>query len=451
MKSKNIDICNGPLFKNVFIFAVPMILSGILQLLFNAVDMVVVGQFAGERALAAVGATSSTINLIINLFTALSIGVSVVVSQNYGAKSYNDVSESLHTAMLLSVLGGVVVAVIGFFAARPLLELIDTPVEILDMSTLYMKIYFVGMPASLIYNFGASALRAVGNTKEPMYYLLFGGVINAILNLVLVIAFHMDVDGVAIATVVSQTVSAALVVRKLMLSDDCMKFDIRKMRIHLDKLMFILRIGIPAGISGCIFSLSNMLIQSSLNSFNDENMIAGSTVSGNIEGFIYVAMTAFNHAAITFTGQNIGAGNPKRVKKVLAANTLWVVVVGGIMGIFCILFDTTLLKIYSPDFSVIDFGAKRLLIICSTYFICGVMEVFVGTLRGMGISAITSIITVVGVIGIRLFWIYTIFAKHRDFEVIFWSYPVSWLVICFALFVCFIIGYKKLTANYLTE
>ncbi len=451
MKNKNVDICNGPLLKNVLIFAVPMILSGILQLLFNAVDMVVVGQFAGERALAAVGATSSTINLIVNLFTALSVGVSVAVSQNYGAKSYDDVSESLHTAMLLSVLGGIVVAGFGFFAARPLLELIDTPVEILDMSTLYMKIYFIGMPASLIYNFGASALRAVGNTKEPMYYLLIGGVVNAILNLVLVIAFHMDVDGVAIATVVSQTISAALVVRRLVLSNDCMKFAVRKMKIHFDKLMFILKIGIPAGISGCIFSLSNMLIQSSLNSFNDENMIAGSTVSGNIEGFVYVAMTAFNHAAITFTGQNIGAGKPKRVKKVLTANLLWVVLIGGIMGILCILFDTTLLRIYSPELSVIEFGAKRLFIICSTYFICGVMEVFVGTLRGMGISAITSITTVVGVIGIRLFWIYTVFAKHRDFEVLLWSYPVSWVVICFALFVCFVIGYKKITANYLAE
>lgn len=451
MNNRNIDMCNGPLLKNVLIFAVPMILSGILQLLFNAIDMVVVGQFAGERALAAVGATSSTINLIINLFTALSVGVSVVISQNYGARSYQDVSESLHTAMLLSVLGGIFVAVLGFFVAKPLLQLIDTPVELLDMSTLYMKIYFIGMPASLIYNFGASALRAVGNTKEPMYYLLIGGVINAILNLILVIVFHMDVDGVAIATVVSQTVSAALVVRRLMLSTDCMKFDVRKMEIHFDKLIFILKIGIPAGVSGCIFSISNMLIQSSLNSFNDENMIAGSTVSGNIEGFIYVAMTAFNHAAITFTGQNIGAGKPKRVKKVLSANLLWVVLVGVIMGILCILFDTTLLRIYSPELAVIGYGAKRLFIICSTYFVCGIMEVFVGTLRGMGISTITSIITVVGVIGVRLFWVYTIFAEHRDFEVLLWSYPVSWVVICIALLGCFIMGYRKLTINDLNE
>ncbi len=451
MKNKNIDMCNGPLFKNVLIFAVPMILSGILQLLFNAVDMVVVGQFAGNSALAAVGATSSTINLIVNLFTALSVGVSVAISQNYGAQSYDDVSESLHTSMLLSVLGGIVVAIIGFFVSRPLLELIDTPAEILDKSTLYMKIYFLGMPASLVYNFGASALRAVGNTKEPMYYLLLGGVINAILNLILVLAFNMDVDGVAIATVASQMISAILVIRRLIITTDCMKLDLRKLKIHFDKLVFILRIGIPAGISGCIFSLSNMLIQSSLNSFNDENMIAGSTVSGNIEGFVYVAMAAFNHAAITFTGQNIGAGKPGRVKKVLAANTLWVVLVGGFLGILFILFNTTLLKLYSPELAVIEFGAKRLFIICSTYFICGVMEVLVGTLRGMGISTITSIISVVGVIGIRLFWIYTVFAKHRDFEVLLWSYPVSWVVICFALFGCFIIGYKKLTANYLTE
>ena len=314
-----------------------------------------------------------------------------------------------------------------------------------------MKIYFIGMPSSLIYNFGASALRAVGNTKEPMYYLLFGGIINAILNLVLVMAFHMDVDGVAIATVVSQTVSAALVVRKLMLSNDCMKFNVQKMKIHFDKLLFIFKIGIPAGISGCIFSLSNMLIQSSLNSFNDENMIAGSTVSGNIEGFIYVAMTAFNHAAITFAGQNIGAGKPKRVKKVLGANLLWVVLVGGIMGLFCILFDTTLLKFYSPEIAVIEYGTKRLFIICSTYFVCGIMEVLVGILRGMGISTITSITTVVGVIGVRLFWVYTIFAKYRDFELLFWSYPVSWVVICVALFGCFVIGYRKLTMNHLNE
>lgn len=451
MSDKTIDMCNGPLFKKVFVFALPMMLSGVLQLLFNAVDMVVVGQFAGERALAAVGATSSTINLIVTLFTALSVGVSVVISQNYGAKSYEDVSQALHTAMLLSAIGGIVVGFIGFFVSRPLLILIDTPNDILDMSTLYMRIYFLGMPASLIYNFGASALRAVGNTKQPMYYLMLGGLTNAVLNLVFVLVFHMDVDGVAIATVASQIVSAALVVRRLIVSTDFIKLEIRKLRIYLDKLTFILRIGIPAGVSGCIFALSNMLIQSSLNSFNNENMIAGSTVAGNIEGFIYVAMTAFNHAAITFTGQNIGAGKPHRVKKVLGATTVWVVLVGSVLGLLCILLDTPLLKLYSPEPEVISFGAKRLFIVASTYFLCGIMEVLVGTLRGMGISTITSITTVAGVIGMRLFWIYTVFAKHRDFETLFWSYPVSWIIICIALYVCFLIGYKRLLAEHYIE
>ncbi len=444
MRNKSIDMCNGPLLKNVFIFAVPMMLSGILQLLFNAVDMIVVGQFAGNSALASVGATSSTINLLVTLFTSLSVGVSVVISQNFGAQSYDDVSKSLHTAMCLSVLGGISVAVIGFFCARPLLILIDTPVEILDKATLYMKIYFIGMPASLVYNFGASALRAVGNTKQPMYYLIIGGAINAVLNLVFVIVFGMDVDGVAIATVVAQTVSAALVVRRLILADDCLKLDLRKLRIYPDKLVFILKIGIPAGISGCIFSLSNMLIQSSLNSFDNENMIAGSTVAGNIEGFIYVAMTAFNHASITFTGQNIGAGKGKRVKNVLLTNMFWVTVVGGVLGILCLVFDRSLLSLYSTEAEVLYYGEKRLFIISLTYFLCGIMEVLVGTLRGMGISALTSFINVVGIIGIRLFWIYTIFAQHRSFEVLYCSYPVSWAIICMALFICFCIGYKKL-------
>ena len=444
MKSKSIDMCNGPLLKNVFIFALPMIISGVLQLMFNAIDMIVVGQFAGNSALASVGATTSTINLIVNLFTSLSIGVSVVISQNYGAESFDDVSESLHTAMLLSVLGGITVGLIGFFSARPLLMLIDTPAEILDKAIIYMKIYFIGMPASLIYNFGASALRAIGNTKQPMYYLLIGGAVNAVLNLVFVIVFGMDVDGVAIATVVAQTISAILVVRRLILSDNCLKLDLRKLKIYPEKLMFILKIGVPAGISGCVFSLSNMLIQSSLNSFENENMIAGSTVAGNIEGFIYVAMTAFNHAAITFTGQNIGAGKCERVKKVLWTNIFWVTVVGGALGLLCLIFDRSLLSLYSTEFQVINYGEKRLFIIGITYFMCGIMEVLVGTLRGMGISTLTSFINVVGIISIRLFWVYTIFAHYRSFDVLYWSYPVSWTIICIALFACFCIGYKKL-------
>ena len=443
MSSRTIDMCNGPLVKKIVVFSAPIILSGILQLLFTAVDMVVVGQFAESSALAAVGATSATINLLINLFTALSVGVSVSVSKNFGANSHEDVSQTVHTAMMLSIITGVFVGVMGFALSRPILILIDTPIGILEKATLYMKIYFIGMPASMVYNFGAAILRAVGDSKRPMYYLTIGGVVNVILNLIFVLGFGMDVDGVALGTVASQTLAAILVVIRLMREDGCIRLVLKELKIYTDKLVDILKVGIPAGVSGCIFSASNMIVQASLNSFNNDLIIAGTTISGNIECFVYMAMVGFNNAAITFTAQNYGAGKFYRIKKVLFHCSWLVTLVSIVMGLFCILLDKELLGIYSPDPEVVKYGALRLNIICITYFICGIMEVLVGTLRGMGFSTITTLISVLGIVGVRVIWIYTIFANHRTLEMLYWSYPASWLFIALALLVCFMVAYHK--------
>lgn len=438
-------MCNGPLLGKIVLYSVPLMLSGILQLLFNAADIVVVGRFAGNHALAAVGATSSLINLLVNLFMGLSVGANVLVARFYGGGQKKEISETVHTAVLTAVIGGVLLAFLGFFLSRPLLAMMGTPEDVLAHSVLYMKIYFAGMPVMLLYNYGSSILRAVGDTKRPLYYLMIAGVVNVILNLIFVILFQMGVAGVALATVISQVISAGLIVRCLMVSQSSYKLEIRELRFHADKFLKIMKIGIPAGLQGSIFSISNVLIQSSVNSFGSIAM-AGNTAGANIEGFVYMAMNALHQTALSFTGQNIGARKYDRVYKIMGMCLSLVAAVGIVLGNSAYFFGKYLLGIYSEDPDVIQYGLVRLSVICTMYFLCGLMDVMVGVLRGMGYSVMPMIVSLTGACGLRILWIYTVFAAYRTLFVLYLSYPVTWTITFLAHLICFFVVRKKITS-----
>lgn len=442
-KSYEIDMCNGPILKKVLVFAVPLMLSGILQLLFNAADIIVVGRFAGSSSLAAVGSTTALINLLINIFIGLSIGANVMVARYYGAKNEKDVSETVHMAIAMSLLSGLFLVVIGFFASRLLLEMMGTPEEVLNKAVVYMKIYFAGMPVIMAYNFGSAILRAVGDTKRPLYYLTLAGVVNIVLNLFFVVKLNMDVAGVALATVVAQCISAALVLRCLMKMDGPLKLYLKKLRIDKRKTLQIMKIGLPAGMQGAIFSISNVLIQSSVNSFGAIAM-AGNTASANIEGFVYTSMNAIYQTNLSFTSQNIGGGKFTRVSRILMICLGTVTVVGMALGLGAVIGGTDLLKIYSSDPEVISYGMLRMSIICTTYFICGWMDTLVGSLRGMGYSVLPMIVSLTGACGLRVIWIFTIFAHYHTLFSLYISYPISWLITAAAHLVCFYRIQKKL-------
>ena len=415
-----IDMTNGPLLGKIVRFAIPLALSGILQLLFNAADIVVVGQFVGPTALAAVGSTSAVINLIVNLFMGFSVGANVLAAQYYGAGKNKDLSETVHTAVLSSLAFGVVLIFAGVALSRPMLELMGTPADVLDQAVLYMRIYFVGMPVMMLYNFGAAILRAVGDTQRPLYFLLLAGVINVILNLVFVIVFHMGVEGVAIPTVISQCVSAGLVFWCLTKVEGPYRLYPKHLTIKKDKLLGMVKIGLPAGIQGCSFSISNVLIQSSINSFGALAM-AGNTAASNIEGFVSTAQDAFSQAALSFTGQNVGAGQTKRVNRILPLCAALVLGVGLALGSGAYLLGNQLLSIYSSDPEVIAFGMKRMAICCVLQCVGGLMGVMVGTLRGMGYSFVPMAITIGFVCGFRVIWIFTIFVQWHTLESLYVS------------------------------
>lgn len=442
MKSYEIDMCNGPLFSKILLFSLPLMLSGILQLLFNAADIVVVGRYTGNHALAAVGSTSALINLLVNLFVGLSVGVNVMVGKYYGARRDSEIHETVHTAVLTAVFAGAILMVIGVLLSRPMLQLMDTPEDVIDHSVLYMRIYFLGMIGTLVYNFGGAVLRGIGDTRRPLYILLAAGVVNVILNLVFVIRFDMGVAGVAIATVISQFLSAALVVYCLMKSDASYHLDIRELRIVPNKLMEMARIGVPAGMQGAVFSISNVLIQSSVNSFGSIAM-AGNTAAGNLEGFVYMAMNTFHQAALSFTSQNYGAHKFKRIRKVLLICLGLVTVTGIVLGNGVYLAGNILLRIYSEDAQVIEYGMLRLSIICTTYFLCGTMDVMSGMMRGLGHSVLAMIVSLVGACGLRIVWIFTIFAMFHRLDVLFLSYPVTWAVTTLAHVLCFLMVSRK--------
>lgn len=442
-KAHEIDMCHGPLGKKIIVFALPLILSGMLQLLFNAADVIVVGRFTGSAALAAVGSTGPLINLLTNLFVGLSVGANVLVARYIGANSHRNVSETVHTAMLLSVIGGLILTALGVFLAKPALHLMSSPEDVIDLSTLYLRIYFAGMPATLVYNFGSAILRAVGDTKRPLYYLIFAGIINVMLNLFFVIVLHMSVEGVALATILSQIISAALIVRCLMLEDGSIKLELKKLGINKNKLKQILKIGMPAGLQGMLFSLSNIVLQSAINSFGSATM-AGSAAAQNIEGFVFMAMNAFHQAAISFTGQNMGAGEYKRVRHILILCLTFVTVTSVLLSTVALIFKHVLLGVYSTDETVISQGIIRMKYICTTYFLCGMMDVTVGVIRGMGYSITPMIVTLIGVCGLRILWVATVFASHRELSTLLLSYPITWGLTLLVLIGFFIVIYRKL-------
>ena len=438
-RSYEIDMCNGPLFSRLLLFALPLMLSGILQLLFNAADIVVVGQFAGSNAMAAVGSTSSLINLLVNLFIGISVGANVLVARYYGSRSPEDVEQTVHTALITGFIGGFVLIAIGIPAARPMLELMGTPADVLDQAVLYMRIYFIGMPATMLYNFGAAVLRASGDTRRPLYFLFVAGVVNVIFNLFFVIVLHMDVEGVAIATVISQFISAGLIILCLVRIEGMCHLDFSRLRFHITKFKQILRIGVPAGLQGILFSISNVLIQSSINSFGS-TVVAGNTAASNIEGFVYTSMNAIYQTSLSFTSQNMGAKNYHRVDKVLIQCELLVAAIGLVLGNGAYLLGNQLLGIYSGDAQVIAYGLQRLSICCASYFLCGVMDVLAGSIRGLGYSIVPMLITFTGICLFRVVWVFTAFQWHPSLFTIYISYPISWLVTIVANLTCYLVA-----------
>lgn len=442
LSSYEIDMTSGPMLPGIFRFAIPLALSGMLQLAFNAADVIVVGKFAGSTALAAVGSTGALINLIINLFVGLSTGVNVLVANYRGAGRLEDVRKTVHTAMSVAFAGGILLVFIGIILARPMLELMDSPDTVIGQATLYMQIYFVGMPAFMVYNFGASVLRAVGDTKRPLIFLSIAGVINVVLNMIFVIFFHMGVAGVAIATVTSQVVSAVLIVRCMILSDGIYKLDLHNLRIDSRKFTRMLRIGLPAGLQGSLFSISNVLIQSSVNSFGDLVM-AGNAAAGNLEGFVYTAMNSLYQANLSYTSQNYGALKYKRIDRSLLLCLGVVTLIGGLLGNIVYLLGPHLLSLYDSDPAVIQYGMNRLAVIATTYFLCGIMEVASGSIRGLGYAIIPMVVSLSGACIMRIVWICTVFAMVPTQFVLYLSYPISWVLTFAAHLVTYFIVRKK--------
>lgn len=441
-KSYEINMCEGAIAPKIILFTVPLIMQSVLQLLFNAVDTVVVGRYCGSEALAAVGSTGALVNLLMNVFVGLSVGTNVIVSRYYGAKRDKDVSETVHTAILSSIFGGLFLAIVGIIFVKPLLVLMGSPEDVIDQSALYLRIYFSGMPVILLYNFGSAILRAIGDTRRPLYYLSAAGVLNVGLNLVFVIVFDMGVAGVALATIIAQILSSALVVKCLMESDGAFKLKISELRITKDKFFEMIRYGLPAGIQGTLFSLSNVIIQSSVNSFGSVVM-AGNAAAANLEGFVYVSMNAFHQSAVSFVSQNYGAGQYTRIKKVIIWCEFLVIIVGMSLGLGFFALHNPLLAIYSKNPEVIEFGTTRMKYICLTYFLCGIMDTLVGSLRGLGYSIMPMIVSLVGACLLRIVWINTVFANHRSLGALYISYPISWTItICVHLICLFVVSKK---------
>lgn len=445
MKKSNQSMITGPLFSNIVSFTIPVILTSVLQLLFNAADLVVVGRFRGSLSVGAVGATGSLTALIVNLFIGLSVGAGVSVAHGIGGKMDKDVHQTVHTAIPASIICGIVLTVVGVFISRPLLVMMETPKEILDLSALYMKIYFCGITFTVVYNFAAAILRAAGDSKSPLIFLTIAGVINVILNVFFVVVFGMDVEGVALATAISQAVSAVLVVIALMRRKDACRLELRKMKIYWPQLGKTIRIGLPAGIQSSLFAISNVIIQSSVNSFGDV-VVSGNAAAGNIEGFLFVAMNSFHQTAVNFCGQNSGAKRYDRVKKTLLICLGCVGVLGISLGAVFYLCGRPLLGIYITDSAeAIEYGLLRMSMISTTYVLCGLMDVVTGALRGMGASLVPMLISVLGVCGIRLGWIFTFFQlpQFHSLPGLFMSYPISWGITFAVNLTAFLIIYNK--------
>ena len=435
---------SGSILTKLLLFTLPLMFSSILQLLFNAADIVVVGRFCGEESLAAVGSTSSLINLLTNLFIGLSVGTNVLTAHFFGSKENDKLHDAIHTSIAISLISGILLTIVGVCFTGTILEWMSTPPEVLPLATLYLRIYFLGMVATMLYNFCSAILRAVGDTQRPLYYLLFSGCINVLLNLIFVIYFHMNVAGVGMATVLSQCISAFLVLRCLMLEQEDYRITLSHICVKKEYVKRILRIGLPAGLQGTVFSLSNVVIQSSINSFGSVVM-AGSAASGNIEGFVYVSMNAFHQAAISFVSQNMGAGKWKRMTRITIWCLICVTITGLVLGLSTVFFGPMLLGIYSPKANVIEAGMVRLTIVCGTYFLCGIMDVMAGVMRGYGYSVMPMLVSLIGACGLRLFWIFTFFKLpvfHTP-QMLYMTYPVSWILTGFVHIICYLCIRKR--------
>ena len=441
--SRTADLTSGPMLQKIILFSIPLAASSILQLLFNAADVVVVGRFAGSTALAAVGSNGSLINLLVNLFVGLSLGANVVAARCFGAKDERGVQDTVQTSVTLGLVSGFFLAVVGFFAARVLLELMSCPEDVIGLSTLYLKIYFIGMPMTMLYNFSSALLRAVGDTKRPLYCLAAAGIINVVLNLVFVIGFSMSVAGVALATIISQTVSACMVTRMLMKEEGALHLDLHHLGFHMGALKQILLIGLPAGLQSTVFSLSNVVIQSAINSFGS-TVVAGSSASANLEGFVYTAMNAFSQAAVTFTSQNMGARKYQNLNRVVLNCLLCAIVTGVVLGGGAVLAGTQLLHFYSSDAAVITAGYERLRVICGTYLLCGIMDTLASSLRGLGYSVLPMVVSLVGSCLLRLVWIATIFQLNRTPFMLYISYPISWVLTAAVHLACLLVVRHKM-------
>ena len=440
-----IDMCSGAILPKMLRFAVPLMCSSVLQLLFNAADVIVVGRWAGDNSLAAVGSNTSLINLLVNLFIGLSVGANILAARCYGAGDKEGLRQTVHTSILLSLLSGVVLAIVGALGASTILGWMQSPEAVRGLAAVYLRIYFLGMPATMVYNFGAALLRAVGDTRRPLYYLLTAGIVNVVLNLFFVIVCKLDVAGVAIATVISQVISATLVLRCLIREQSGIHLDLRQLRIWPARLRQILQVGLPAGFQGVLFALSNVVIQSSVNSFQ-ETVVAGNAAAANIESFVYAAMNAFYQANISFSSQNYGAGQYNRLRPILLRAQGCVIATGVLLGGLAVLFGRQLLSIYTDSPDVIDVGLERLAIVCGTYAICGMMDVMVGSLRGLGYSIMPMIVSLLGACVLRLIWIATIFQlpQFHTPETIYWSYPFSWIITFLAHVGCYLWAMRRL-------
>ena len=449
-KTRQVDMVQGPLLPKLILFSVPVVLSGVLQLLFNAADVIVVGRFTGKEALAAVGSTSSLINLLINLFLGISVGANVLVGQYIGAKDRENCQKTVHTGIMFAFFVGFFVGIFGFLAAGTLLTMMATPANVLPLSTTYMQIYFIGLPALLVYDFGAALLRAVGDTRRPLYFLVISGIINVVLNLYFVIVWEMGVAGVALATIISEGVSAVLILLCLSRQEGMIRLSRKYLHFSLDKGIRMVKLGVPAGVQGMLFSISNVLIQSSVNGFG-ATVMAGNTASLNIENFVYISMNGIYQTALSFTSQNMGAGQYKRIDKILLECLGIVSLIGIVLGVGAYVFGNSLLHIYSTDPQVIKIGLLRLSIICTPYFLCGIMDVLVGCLRGMGYSLMPMIVSLIGVCLFRVIWIFTIFQIHRELFVLYISYPISWIMTIVVDICCYRIVRKRISEKRVME
>ncbi|MBQ1481943.1 MAG: MATE family efflux transporter [Erysipelotrichaceae bacterium] len=442
-ETRTMDMANGPLLKNIFIFAIPLIFTNILQMLFNSADTIIVGKFAGDRALAAVGATGSIVFLITSLFNGLATGTNVVVARYIGTGNKDKIKDSIHTSIALASAGGILLTFIGLFFSKTFLHMMDTPDDFIDLSATYMRIYFLGVIFLLLYNFGSAVLRSHGDTKRPLYFLMLSGALNVILNFITVKFLKMSIVGAALATVVSEAVSAFLVLNVLVRDKGPARLDIRHLYFDKESFLEILRIGIPAGLSGAVFALSNVVIQSSINSFDSTDIVAGNSAGANIENFVYIGYMAFNQATITFTSQCMGAGRLDRIKEIMIKTLILVVIGAVVMGAAVYLSGPFVLTLYTDKASVIEIGMIRIRYVASLLVLNGILDVFVNSLRGMGSSSLPTILMIIGICGVRLLWIYTMFPLHRTLETIYLCFPLSWIVTSIVELVLWIIVYKR--------